>query len=192
MKCFYVVLCRTGTFLSKIISKVTGDWFTHASISFDDNLQTMYSFGRLWAYNPLIGGFVKESIEYGVMRRFRSADTLVMRVEVDKDKYYEIVRYVEAMYTERKKYKYNYWGLFLSKWRVRVHSAKSKRFYCSEFVNDLLERFGIIKPGEFGKVVRPMELLQLGNCGKGEVIYRGSLYRFVMQQDIAIKLLQKY
>ena len=38
MKYFYVVLCRTGTFLSKIISKVTGDWFTHASISFDDKL----------------------------------------------------------------------------------------------------------------------------------------------------------
>ena len=38
MKYFYVVLCRTGTFLSKIISKATGDNFTHASISFDDKL----------------------------------------------------------------------------------------------------------------------------------------------------------
>jgi len=178
MKHFYVVLCRTGTFLSKIISKVTGDWFTHASISFDDNLRTMYSFGRLWAYNPLIGGFVKESVEYGVMRRFRSADTLVMRIEVSTPKYAEIVSYVENMYLQRKKYKYNYWGLFLSKWRVRVRSGKGNRFYCSEFVNDLLERFGIIKKGEFGKVVRPMELLQLGDCGIGEIIYRGALYKF--------------
>lgn len=183
MKHFYVVLCRTGTFLSKIISKVTGDWFTHASISFDENLQTMYSFGRLWAFNPFIGGFVKESIEYGVMRRFRSADTLVMRVEVTEKKYHEINDYVQQMYAERKKYKYNYWGLFLSKWRVRVHSEKSKRFYCSEFVNDLLERFGIIQPGEFGNVVRPMELLQLGDCGKGEIIYRGALCQFAVNSN---------
>ncbi|MBQ7973392.1 MAG: hypothetical protein IJ295_00320 [Clostridia bacterium] len=178
MKYFYVVLSRTGTFLSKIISKVTGDWYTHASISFDDDLKTMYSFGRLWAYNPLFGGFVKESVDFGVMRRFRTADTLVMRVEVDDDKYDEIVKYIQSMYAERKKYKYNYWGLFLSKWRVRVRSAKANRFYCSEFVNYLLERFGIIKPGEFGKVVRPMELLKLRDTGKGAVIYRGALCRF--------------
>ena len=143
----------------------------------------MYSFGRLWAFNPFIGGFVKESIEYGVMRRFRSADTLVMRVEVTEKKYHEINDYVQQMYAERKKYKYNYWGLFLSKWRVRVHSEKSKRFYCSEFVNDLLERFGIIQPGEFGNVVRPMELLQLGDCGKGEIIYRGALCQFAVNSN---------
>lgn len=178
MKHFYVVLSRTGTFLSRIISKVTGDWFTHASISFDDDLHTMYSFGRLWAYNPLIGGFVKESVEYGVMRRFRNSETLVMRVEVDADKYSEIVSYIENMYAERKKYKYNYWGLFLSKWRVRVRSGKGNRFYCSEFVNHILERFGIIQPGEFGKVVRPMELLQLGDIGKGKVVYHGALCEF--------------
>ena len=183
MKYFYVVLCRTGTFLSRIISKVTGDLFTHASVSFDDNLETMYSFGRLWAFNPFIGGFVKESVEYGVMRRFRSAETLVMRVEVSAEKYQEIVSYIENMYAERKKYKYNYWGLFLSKWRVRVR-GKGNRFYCSEFVNDLLERFGIIQPGEFGKVVRPMELLQLGDNGIGEVIYHGELCQFANRKNL--------
>lgn len=178
MKHFYVVLCKTGTYLSRIISKLTGDWYTHASISLDDDLQTMYSFGRLWAYNPWIGGFVKESTEYGVMRRFRNADTLVMKVEVTDEKYDEIVHYLTTMYTERKKYKYNYWGLFLSKWKVRVRSKKANRFYCSEFVNDFLERFGIIEEGEFGNVVRPMELLQLRHNGKGKVIYRGALCQF--------------
>ena len=64
MKACYVVLCRTGTILSRAIGKLTGDWYTHASISFDDNLCSMYSFGRLWSYNPWIGGFVKESTEF--------------------------------------------------------------------------------------------------------------------------------
>ena len=178
MKHLYVVLSRTGTILSRAISKITGDWYTHASISLDDDLQTMYSFGRLWTYNPWIGGFVKESTEFGIMRRFRSADTLVMRVEVSDEKYAEIVHYLTTMYAERKKYKYNYWGLFLSKWKVPVRSRKANRFYCSEFVNDLLERFGIIKQGEFGEVVRPMELLKLNQGGKGKVIYRGALCQF--------------
>ncbi|MCQ2382839.1 MAG: hypothetical protein MJ060_03325 [Clostridia bacterium] len=178
MKFVYVVLCRTGTILSRVISKLTGDWFTHASISLDDNLQTMYSFGRLWSHNPWIGGFVKESINYGTMRRFRNADTLVMRVEINDEKYAEIVQYLNTMYAERRKYKYNYLGVFLSKWKVRVRSRKANRFYCSEFVNDCLERFGIIRQGEFGTVVRPMELLKLQQAGKGKIIYRGALCHF--------------
>jgi len=144
----------------------------------DDDLHTMYSFGRLWAYNPWIGGFVKESTEYGTMRRFRSADTLVMRVAVSDEKYAALVEYLTTMYRQRKKYKYNYWGLFLSRWKVRVRSRKANRFYCSEFVNDCLERFGIIRQNEFGKVVRPMELLKLRQGGKGEIIYRGALCGF--------------
>ena len=178
MKSFYVVLSRTGTIMSRMISKLTGDWYTHASISLDDNLQTMYSFGRLWAYNPWFGGFVKESVEFGTMRRFRNADTLVLRIEVSEEKYEEIVAYVTAMYAERKKYKYNYLGVFFSKWRVRVSSRKGNRFYCSEFVKHLLERFGIIQPDEFGQVVRPMELLKLKQGGKGQIIYRGALCQF--------------
>ncbi len=93
MKACYVVLSRTGTILSRIISKLTGDWYTHASISFDDDLQTMYSFGRLRTYNPWFGGFVKESVEFGTMRRFRYADTLVIRIEVSEEKYAQIVEY---------------------------------------------------------------------------------------------------
>ena len=99
MKAFYVVLCRTGTILSRVISKITGDWYTHASISLDDDLLTMYSFGRLWSYNPWIGGFVKESIKYGTMRRFRNAETVVMRIEVCMEKYNEIKQYLTSMYS---------------------------------------------------------------------------------------------
>ncbi|MBO4726518.1 MAG: hypothetical protein J5598_02880 [Clostridia bacterium] len=182
MKAFYVVLSRTGTILSRMISKLTGDWYTHASISLKDDLSTMYSFGRLWAYNPWIGGFVKESVEYGTMRRFRNADTVVIRVVVSNDKYLALENYLTTMYRERKKYKYNYWGLLMSKWRVRVRAVKGNRFYCSEFVNDCLERFGVVRQGEFGKVVRPMELLQLRQGGKGQIIYRGALCRFIAVQ----------
>lgn len=178
MKHVYVVLSKTGTMLSRMISKITGDWYTHASFSLDDDLNTMYSFGRLRAYNPLIGGFVKESTAFGTMRRFCNADALVMRVEVSDEKYCEIQKYIYSMYADRKKYKYNYWGLFLSKWKIKVHALKSKRFYCSEFVNHLLEYFGIIKQGEFGKVVRPMELLKLRNHGKGTIVYRGALNQY--------------
>lgn len=178
MKSVYVVLCRTETILSRLISKTTGDWYTHASISLDDDLQTMCSFGRRWAYCPYPGGFVRESVRYGTLRRFRYADTTVMRIEVSDEKYAEIKQYLDQMYTDRKKYKYNYWGALLAKWRKRTRVGKANRFYCSEFVIDFLERFGIIEQGELGQVARPMELLKLHENGRGKVIYRGALCRF--------------
>ncbi len=177
MKAVYVVLSRTGTILSRIISKITGDWYTHASLSLDDDLQTMYSFGRLWAYNPWIGGFVKESTAFGTMRRFCQSDAVVMRILVSEEKYKAIEQTLTTMYAERRKYHYNYWGLFLSRWKVRVH--RKKHFYCSEFVNEFLECFNLIQKGEFGKVVRPMDLLKLQQTGKGTVIYRGALCQFL-------------
>ena len=183
MKALYVILSRTGTILSRAISKITGDWYTHASVSLDDNLQTMYSFGRRWAHNPWIGGFVKESVNFGTMRRFCRADTLVIQVPVSESKYTKIKNYLTQMYVERKKYRYNYWGLFFSQWKIRIRAPKRNRFYCSEFVTDCLERFQIIHPEELGKVVRPMELLQLRKKGKGKVVYRGELCRFALSKN---------
>ena len=48
MRKIYIVLTYTGTFLSKIIRMYTKEEYAHVSISFNENLEEMYSFGRLW------------------------------------------------------------------------------------------------------------------------------------------------
>ena len=63
MKKIYIILTHTGTALSTIIKYYTKDEFSHISISLDENLEEMYSFGRLNPYNPFLGGFVHESIK---------------------------------------------------------------------------------------------------------------------------------
>lgn len=178
MKSIYVVLTRTGTILSRLSGCTTGDWYTHSSISLDDNLQTMYAFGRRWAYALFPGGFIQESLQHGVMRRFPRCDSAVIQVEVSDEKYHEIAQYIAGMYANRKKYKYDYWGAILAKWQKRARAPKANRFYCSGFVNDLLERFGIVEHDELGRAVRPMGFLQLALNGKGKVIYRGPLCEF--------------
>ena len=47
MKKVYIVLTNTGTFLSRIVNVYTRKEFSHVSISLDENLNYMYSFGRL-------------------------------------------------------------------------------------------------------------------------------------------------
>ena len=77
MKRIYLILTYSGTILSRIIKIYTRDEFAHVSISLDEELNQMYSFGRLNPYNPFIGGFVHEGINIGTFKRFRKTQTAV-------------------------------------------------------------------------------------------------------------------
>lgn len=173
MKSIYVVISETKSILSRIITRVTGDKFTHASVSLEENLDIMYSFGRIWANNPFIGGFVKESVSFGTMKKFRKADIVVIELSVTDEKYDEIKNYLLTMYDERKKYHYNYKGLF--KARRGIRRQKENCFYCSEFVRHVLERFELAGEEEFSQAVRPAEFL---NVRRGKVIYTGRLCEY--------------
>lgn len=175
MKNIYLIISHTGTLLSRIIRRLTGDKYTHASIGFEENLNEMYSFGRVYPRNPLIGGFVKESPHYGTMKRFRLADIVILKIPVPNEKFSEINDYITNMYRNRDKYHYNYVGLFLAKFGI--HRQRKNHFYCSEFVKDILKRFDLVAKNEFNGVVRPAELLHMK---RGEVIYRGKLCNYAL------------
>ena len=57
-KTIYIILTETGSLLSRAIQVYTQKNFNHVSIAFDPELKEMYSFGRKYENNPLIGGFV--------------------------------------------------------------------------------------------------------------------------------------
>ena len=71
MKKVYIILTHTGTIVSRIIRCYTGHEFSHVSISLDEELTKMYSFGRLNPYNTFIGGFVNERLNSGTFKRFK-------------------------------------------------------------------------------------------------------------------------
>ena len=83
----YIVLSHTGSIVSRIIGRVTGKVYNHASISVDASLETMYSFGRVHPYNPVWGGFVKESPNYGTFRRFSDTEVQVLAISVNDEQY---------------------------------------------------------------------------------------------------------
>ena len=98
MKKIYIVLTHTGTVLSKIVRFYTGKEFSHVSISLDEDLNQMYSFGRLNPYIPFIGGFVKESPHYGTFKRFYKTKTKIYSLEVDDYQYKKIRKMIKDIY----------------------------------------------------------------------------------------------
>ncbi len=169
----YVIVSQTGTILSRIINKLTGAEYCHSSVGLDASLDTMYSFGRVWAYNPFWGGYVKESVKYGTFKRFSKTKAVIMRLPIDEELHARIQKDLEEGYEHRKEYGYNYIGLILAGFHKK-HSRKN-RFYCSEFVQDVLLRFKICPENLIPEVARPIDFL---NAFKDTAIYQGSLKEY--------------
>lgn len=173
MKNIYVILSQTGTALSRIIRAFTGDSLGHASLSFHDDFHIMYSFGRRKPNNPFLGGFVKESPSFGTFRRFKNTYSEIFAFEVEDDTYYAMLSYVEQMYRERKKYHYNYKGLFLAP--LGIAHRQKHCYYCSEFVARMLTKFGVVSEQQFSDIIRPMDLYALP---RSLPVYAGKLSAF--------------
>ena len=86
----YIVLMHTGTLMSNLIKKFTNAEFSHCAISFDLSLTEMYTFGRKFDSNPLLGGFKKDSVKSDFFKNRNAPYSLYMvlctKNEVDRMK----------------------------------------------------------------------------------------------------------
>lgn len=136
-KKIYILLSFTGTILSRIIRLYTRDEYCHASLALDENLEELYSFGRLNPYNPFIGGFVKEGIDIGTFKRFKNTKCAIYSIEVSNFQYNRISKKLKDFKKNPEKYHFNVLGLFLSAFNIKLQ--RRDYFYCSEFVKYLIE-----------------------------------------------------
>ena len=86
-KQIFIVISQTGTVLSRILKRITGAEYNHASLSLSPDLKKMYSFGRRHPYNPFWGGFVIESPHAGTFRRFSNTTAVILAVEITEERY---------------------------------------------------------------------------------------------------------
>lgn len=187
-KKIYIVLTRTKTILSKLIAAVKNDEYTHASISLDIDLNSMYSFGREFIYNPFIGRFVEENLNEGIFGIHNELKGLVLEIEVTYKQYENIKKLLNKFISNPKYYKYNYFGIINS--LINKEYCCSNRFLCSEFVYYLLNESGAAELNKPRNLVRPQDLLKLN----GKVIYKGNLkneYRYVIKNIINGEFLEQ-
>lgn len=158
MEKIYIVLTHTGTMLSRTIKIFTRNTYTHASISLDENMEEMYSFGRLNPYNPFIGGFVKEGIHIGTFKRFKNTKTEIYSLEINQEEYKRLEEIVSKFWENKKVYKFNLIGLILA--GINRRYKRKNKFYCSEFVRYLLENSDIQIKG-ISDVIKPEDFRRL-------------------------------
>jgi hypothetical protein len=130
----------------------------------------MYSFGRVNPYNPVHGGFVVESPHYGTFKRFSGTKVEVLSISVSEGQYINLKQMLEAMAKNKKRYHYNYLGLFLA--GAKIHYRRANTFYCSEFVKEMLVKNGIRSARALDDIIEPMQFLTLPDANH---VYIGKL-----------------
>jgi hypothetical protein len=141
----YVVLTRTNTVMSKIIRLGTGHSYNHVSLSLEDNLNELYSFGRRGMYNPFNGGFVTESFKRGILASQKTT-CKVYKSYIDEVQYESLKNDLNKFKIDKNYYGYNYIGAILLRFNLkREHRSK---YFCSQFVASVLDKYSVL---EFNK-----------------------------------------
>lgn len=153
----FICLFHFSSVLSTVIAAVTKDEYTHSAISFDTSLTDMYSFGKFYPNNPVIGRFVHESL-FGPTYN-QVTKHAIYAVFVTPEEKQAIKDKLDWFIENKGKMRYNYEGLLRSLLKIPEDDTVTKYAYlCSEFVASILKSTGrdfistpsnLVKPNDF-------------------------------------------
>jgi len=169
-KKIYIVLTQTYSLVARIIKYLTHDKYSHASLSFDKSCNEMYSFGRKYRYFPMYGIFKKEDLNKGLFRN-KGSLIAVYEVNVNESQYNKIKNKVKEI--EKTNKGYNIIGLLLARFKIKLNRNK---YYCSEFVYEVLSSDNINLYSKNNALFRPEELIENIKSNK---IFEGKIRDFI-------------
>ena len=169
MKSVYILLINSNTIFSRIIKTLSKDKYTHASISFSDDLFPFYSFGRKFTYMFAPAGLKKEPFDKGFFKHNKNIPCTLLKVEAEDENFELAKQYVDKLFTDNKRHGFNLLGLCALKFGITI--KRKNRMFCSEFVANALNNGNIVKY-ENPSSVHPIDFLKIKNA---KCIYEGKL-----------------
>ncbi|MDD4843118.1 MAG: YegS/Rv2252/BmrU family lipid kinase [Anaerotignum sp.] len=145
----YVVLSSTGSAAGELIRKVTKKEYSHASLSFDQELRTIISYnGGQNIYEP---GLNQEMLEF--FHQKEDANIIIYKIKATKEQKLlalEEVRKINSLGSS-----YNLLGLILS------YSPRENIMFCSQFVYTILKAVGLHYFDKKPEDVKPTDFIEL-------------------------------
>lgn len=170
MHTIYILLTRSGTLLSNLVHFFTGDSFTHASISFDPSLQPLYSSARKNGETMFPAGPCREYFHRGFFHKNRHIPCALYEIQVSQEQYEQALLETDRIINRSDEYRFNILGLILCK--LNIPLRREKKFFCSQFVAEILRRSDALPLPKVPSLMRPMDytVLPEANC-----LYQGLL-----------------
>lgn len=170
MKTIYILLTRSTTIVSRVVYFVTRDTYTHVSISFEQELQPLYSSGRKNGSTIFPAGPCVEYFHRGYLKKHSDIPCAVYKLEVSDEAYYRAKKEVEKVMKKADEYHFNILGLFLC--HLNIKFQRERKFFCSQFVSEVLKRSYAVELPKDPTLMKPsdyMELPQLLCCFRGYI-----------------------
>lgn len=179
----YIVLSKTGTWLSRSIGAVTRSNYTHVSLSLDNKFDTMYTFGRKKPTNPFYAGLTIEDINNEIYQN-PYCTCLIYKIPVSRKQLQLLKKELNSYLNSSSQYKYNFLGLFAVLFNIPV--KRDKYYFCSQFVSTLLSRSTIWYSPKVPELTRPSDLIQISN---GQILYKGFVNNFTYNMNLNTSIL---
>jgi len=153
MESIYLVLTATGTLFSRCIGLYTKARYNHVSLCLDSDINEFYSFGRKIRWFPLIGGFVVEHTDSGLYKAFGNTTCDIYKLDICEEKYEGLKLLVDAFISNKQKYGYNILGLIGV--MLNMPLKRKNKYFCTQFVADMLQQCNIHDFGKDPSLVTP-------------------------------------
>jgi hypothetical protein len=137
----YIVLSETPTKFGSVIRRFAKIQYNHASIAFDEKLLHLFSFGRRQYKNPLNAGLIKEYPERFTLRKHKSVNVRIYKVQVTEEQFKAGKKRILEIMTDRDGYLYNLFSVLSYPILRGFHTYKA--YSCVEFVAHMLRHMGI-------------------------------------------------
>ena len=170
MNTIYILLTRSGTLLSNLVYLLTGDPFTHASISFDPTLQPLYSSARKNGETMFPAGPCREYFHRGFYKKHRHIPCALYALDVSEEHFEQAKEEMDRIISRSDEYHFNILGLALC--RMNIPLRRKKKFFCSQFVAEILQRSESLPLPKVPSLMRPMDYTRLPEAS---CLYRGTL-----------------
>lgn len=131
MKSISIIWTKYSDFLAELVYNLTGRSYTHAAISLDED-RTYYSF--------CFKGFCRETIEK--YRRRGVKHSLRLRLEVSDNVFERIEQRLAFVERHSCAYEYTVLGVFCA--LLHIPLRRHRRYFCSQFIAELLESTGAV------------------------------------------------
>ena len=145
----YIILSSTGSPAGELIRKVTQKEYSHASLSFDEDLKTIISYnGGDNIYSP---GLNAEMIEF--FNKKPDANILIYKLPATRQQKEQVLEAISGI--NEKGSSYNVLGLFLP------YSHQENIMFCSQFVYTMLKICGLDYFEKKPEEVKPTDFVEL-------------------------------
>lgn len=166
----YILLVRTGSIFSRVIHTATKEEYTHVSVGMLSDCTEFYSFARRYTRSPLPAGFVKESIDSGMMAKSAEAPCALYRLTVPASSYRSMRRKFKKMLRSKKDFGYNLIGTFFCFFGIAY--KRENKYFCSQFVAETLKEVGAIELTKLPELYHPADF---ANIPEVTLCYKGTL-----------------